>query len=80
MQSFDFFLQGNGYERDFCNFSNVYVMDVYNNRVYPKDHAAKAGIRRRIELHPFTSDYEYLELVEMCVKTQHQLLVQNFYK
>lgn len=40
-------------------------MDVYNNRVYPKDQEAKAGIRRGIELHPFTADFEYLDLVEM---------------
>lgn len=57
--------QGNGHERDFCHLSNVYVMDVYNSRVYPRDHEAKAGIQCKIELDPFTSDFEYLDLVEM---------------
>ncbi|XP_026273516.2 histone deacetylase 11 isoform X2 [Frankliniella occidentalis] len=64
--------QGNGHERDFCHEQNVYVMDVYNNRIYPKDHEAKRGIKRKIEIDPFTSDYEYLELVEMNLEAAFQ--------
>lgn len=56
--------QGNGHERDFCHTNNVYIMDVYNKRVYPRDDEAKAGIKCKIELDPFTSDFEYLDLVE----------------
>lgn len=47
-------------------------MDVYNNRIYPKDHEAKRGIKRKIEIDPFTSDYEYLELVEMNLEAAFQ--------
>lgn len=56
--------EGNGHERDFCHTNNVYIMDVYNKRVYPRDDEAKAGIKCKIELDPFTSDFEYLDLVE----------------
>lgn len=59
-----FILQGNGHERDFIGMPNVYVMDAYNSQIYPKDQFAKGGIQLALEFSPFTSDYEYLELIE----------------
>ena len=57
-------VQGNGYERDFLNHSNVYILDVYNAAIYPNDTQAKASIRRCVELKSFTEDNEYLHKVE----------------
>ncbi|KAK7869032.1 hypothetical protein R5R35_002981 [Gryllus longicercus] len=56
--------QGNGHERDFFNHKNVYIMDIYNSGIYPRDKRAKQGIRRSIPLAHLTEDAEYLHLVE----------------
>ncbi|XP_039295037.1 histone deacetylase 11 isoform X2 [Nilaparvata lugens] len=56
--------QGNGYQRDFINNQKVYIMDVYNKRIYPRDTDAKKSINCKVELEPFTSDETYLDLVE----------------
>ncbi|GFG36953.1 hypothetical protein Cfor_12482 [Coptotermes formosanus] len=56
--------QGNGYERDFSDHSNVYIFDMYNCGIYPRDKRAKAAIRRCVELTHFTEDNEYLHKVE----------------
>ncbi|XP_064489379.1 histone deacetylase 11-like isoform X2 [Ornithodoros turicata] len=55
--------QGNGHERDFIHDPNVYIMDVYNRYIYPGDEAAKAAIKRKVELRPGTGDELYLRLV-----------------
>ncbi|KRT81105.1 hypothetical protein AMK59_6063, partial [Oryctes borbonicus] len=56
--------QGNGYERDFIDNENVYIMDVYNRQIYPYDHKAKVAINRRVELLNYTADEEYLRKVD----------------
>ncbi|KAB0799618.1 hypothetical protein PPYR_07498 [Photinus pyralis] len=56
--------QGNGYERDFKDNRNVYIMDVYNRNIYPFDRVAKNAINRRVELQSRTRDEEYLNKVE----------------
>lgn len=56
--------QGNGHERDFKDNRNVYIMDVYNSRIYPFDKIGKNSINRRVELQSFTEDEEYLSKVE----------------
>ncbi|KAF5275543.1 hypothetical protein FQR65_LT04146 [Abscondita terminalis] len=43
---------------------NVYILDVYNKNIYPFDREAKRGISRRVELHPYTRDEEYLHNIE----------------
>jgi histone deacetylase 11 len=58
-------LQGNGYERDFLNDTRVYIVDMYNKGIYPRDTAAKEAIAKRIELHHLTEDDEYLTKVEV---------------
>ena len=35
------FLQGNGHERDFTGDDRVYILDAYNNHIYPGDMVAK---------------------------------------
>lgn len=56
--------QGNGHERDFINHKNVYIMDVYNAGIYPRDKRAKQGIRRSVALSHLTEDSDYLYLIE----------------
>lgn len=55
--------QGNGHERDFIHDNRVYIMDVYNCCIYPRDSYAKHAIRKKVELMPKTRDKQYLSLV-----------------
>lgn len=52
--------QGNGHERDFMNNPHVYILDMYNFLIYPKDHEAKLAIRYAVELKPRTGNRQYL--------------------
>ncbi|XP_042893797.1 histone deacetylase 11-like [Penaeus japonicus] len=60
--------QGNGHERDFMGRKDVYILDVYNKYIYPKDTYAKRAISRRVELFAYTQDEEYLEKVATHVE------------
>lgn len=55
--------QGNGYERDCKDNPNIYIMDVFNKWIYPRDNEAKKAIRRKVPLDFYTEDDEYLNLV-----------------
>uniref|UniRef100_T1IVB9 Histone deacetylase 11 n=1 Tax=Strigamia maritima TaxID=126957 RepID=T1IVB9_STRMM len=57
--------QGNGHERDFKSDRRVYIMDVYNRHIYPKDHDAKEAIDRKVELNCEVEDEEYLNKVKV---------------
>lgn len=59
--------KGNGHERDFHKDPRVFILDVYNKGIYPKDTEAKKGIDKAVELHHLTEDNEYLVKVEVCV-------------
>lgn len=52
--------QGNGHGRDFLSNANVFIFDMYNAFIYPRDHVAKAGIDIAVELKPHTNDEAYL--------------------
>ncbi|XP_037921147.1 histone deacetylase 11-like [Hermetia illucens] len=52
--------QGNGHERDFMDDNRVFIMDMYNAMIYPKDHNAKLAIKCAVELQPKTPDESYL--------------------
>ncbi|KAJ8720732.1 hypothetical protein PYW08_006197 [Mythimna loreyi] len=52
--------QGNGYERDFIDVPEVYIMDMYNKNIYPRDREAKRAIRRNVELNHKVEDLEYM--------------------
>ncbi|XP_026751657.1 histone deacetylase 11 [Galleria mellonella] len=52
--------QGNGYQRDFLGVPEVYIMDMYNRNIYPKDKEAKQAIRRKVELANRVEDLEYM--------------------
>ena len=53
-------LQGNGHERDFLTDDRVYILDIYNGLIYPRDNHAKAGINKKVELYHHTTDDVYL--------------------
>nr|BAW19565.1 histone deacetylase 11 [Gnatocerus cornutus] len=74
--------QGNGYQRDFKDNPNVYIVDVYNKGIYPFDKRAKEYINKKVELNHFTEDAEYLEKVaknfdEALEEFTPQLIVYN---
>jgi hypothetical protein len=43
----------------------VFILDVYNKGIYPKDTEAKKGIDKAVELNHLTEDSEYLVKVEV---------------
>ncbi|XP_055351196.1 histone deacetylase 11-like [Paramacrobiotus metropolitanus] len=59
--------QGNGHERDFMNDDRVYILDIYNEWIYPHDSTAKRAIKRKVELSSGTADEEYLDKVRRHV-------------
>ncbi|CAD5225007.1 unnamed protein product [Bursaphelenchus okinawaensis] len=52
--------QGNGHEIDFADNDNVYILDVFNYEIYPRDFKAKESINTAVRLQSFTEDREYL--------------------
>lgn len=56
--------QGNGYENDFKDNDSVYIMDVYNKWIYPKDLKAKQAIRKNVPLDYYIDDENYLRIVK----------------
>lgn len=61
--------QGNGHERSFLNDHDIYIMDVFNEQIYPGDTAAKAAINCSVPIQCGTADDEYLPLVESNLAT-----------
>lgn len=58
------FSKGNGYERDFIGNPHVFIVDVFNKNIYPKDIFAESAISRAVKLDYFVQDYEYLTSVD----------------
>jgi histone deacetylase 11 len=56
--------QGNGHERDFLNDSNVFIVDMYNYKIYPNDTLAKKAIAIKGELEPGIGSEKYLGQLE----------------
>lgn len=56
--------QGNGYESDFKDNDSVYIMDVYNKWIYPKDLQAKQAIRKNVPLDYYVDDETYLRVIK----------------
>lgn len=59
--------QGNGHERDFKNVETVYILDMYNALIYPRDQEAKLSIRCGVELRHMTEDRYYLRQLNRCL-------------
>lgn len=58
------FSKGNGYARDFIGNSQVFIIDVFNKNIYPKDIYAESAISYAVKLDYFVQDNEYLNLVD----------------
>ncbi|XP_050434273.1 histone deacetylase 11 isoform X2 [Adelges cooleyi] len=74
--------QGNGYEKDFIGNSKVFIIDIYNKNIYPKDAIAERAISRAVKLDNFVQDYEYLSslesvLTESLLKVKPNFIVYN---
>ncbi|XP_060865740.1 histone deacetylase 11 isoform X5 [Metopolophium dirhodum] len=74
--------QGNGYERDFIGNSKVFIIDVFNKNIYPKDTYAETAISRAVKLDCFIQDYEYLTtvesaLIESLLKVKPDFIIYN---
>ncbi|RDD46868.1 Histone deacetylase 11 [Trichoplax sp. H2] len=61
--------QGNGHERDFAYNSNVYILDLYNADIYPRDKDARRGISKEIKIRTGEKDDRYLMLVKLNYPT-----------
>ncbi|BFF93021.1 histone deacetylase 11 [Drosophila madeirensis] len=59
--------QGNGHERDFNSWETVFILDIYNAFIYPRDHIAKLSIRCGVELQNQTEDEVYLRQLSRCL-------------
>ncbi|KAH8417087.1 hypothetical protein KR222_002959 [Zaprionus bogoriensis] len=59
--------QGNGHERDFKDAEAVYILDMYNAFIYPRDQEAKRSIRCGVELRHMTGDLFYLRQLNRCL-------------
>ena len=59
--------QGNGHGRDFTGRDDIFILDMYNAEIYPRDTYAKASIDLKVELESFTSDKVYLSKLETAM-------------
>uniref|UniRef100_A0A1I7XP56 Hist_deacetyl domain-containing protein n=1 Tax=Heterorhabditis bacteriophora TaxID=37862 RepID=A0A1I7XP56_HETBA len=55
--------EGNGHETDFAEDARVFILDMFNPSIYPKDRKSQSTIRRPIEVGRRTTDEEYLRLL-----------------
>ncbi|KAH7730671.1 histone deacetylase 11-like protein [Aphelenchoides avenae] len=55
--------QGNGHELDFAHDDRVYIFDMFNYEIYPRDYKAKESINRSVRLESGTSGATYLRLL-----------------
>uniref|UniRef100_A0A914QBG3 Histone deacetylase 11 n=1 Tax=Panagrolaimus davidi TaxID=227884 RepID=A0A914QBG3_9BILA len=60
--------QGNGHERDFKGDERVYIFDMFNYSIYPRDQEAKEAISKAVRLKRFTEDGEYLRELKINLK------------
>lgn len=56
--------QGNGHGTDFGDDPDTFILDAYNDEIYPHDEQAKRGIDAAIPLAAFTSDTEFFAKIE----------------
>ncbi len=56
--------QGNGHGRDFLLDPDVFIVDMYNAKIYPNDTLAKRAIAIKAELEPGIGSEKYLALLE----------------
>ncbi|CAH1396270.1 unnamed protein product [Nezara viridula] len=74
--------QGNGYQLDFFGHPCVYIMDVYNQHIYPLDFNARKAIHCKVEVNFFIKDQDYLPRLRKGLETslrefQPDILIYN---
>lgn len=55
--------QANGVARDYGHDDSVYILDIYNPSISPKDHDARFGIKSEVTIGEFDNDDSYLSKV-----------------
>ncbi|CAN6457143.1 unnamed protein product [Victoria cruziana] len=60
--------QGNGHAIDFADDGRVYILDVYNKNIYPRDYEARKLINQKVELVSGTTTDKYLECLENALQ------------
>ncbi|CAI6006368.1 unnamed protein product, partial [Closterium sp. NIES-65] len=60
--------QGNGHETDWMGDADVFIVDVYNAAIFPRDHQAKEAIRIAKELRSGTGTTQYLDAVTQALQ------------
>ncbi|GKV00159.1 hypothetical protein SLEP1_g12899 [Rubroshorea leprosula] len=60
--------QGNGHETDFSDDRRVYILDMYNPGIYPRDYAARRYINQNVEVMSGTTTNEYLRKLDEALK------------
>lgn len=61
------YFQGNGHERDLGPNERVFILDVFNPSIYPRDHVARGYIDREVHVDRRMSDQTYLQLLETAL-------------
>jgi histone deacetylase 11 len=60
--------QGNGHERDAVGDDNVFIIDVFNDNIYPGDRYAKTAIREEVHVEYADQDGEYIDKVRNSLR------------
>lgn len=74
--------QGNGHEEIFMNDPNVFIFDIYNCLIYPKDEHAKAGIKFNYPVESGIDDDLYMKILmenlpEAIEQARPNLIIYN---
>ncbi|CAN6457142.1 unnamed protein product [Victoria cruziana] len=64
--------QGNGHAIDFADDGRVYILDVYNKNIYPRDYEARKLINQKVELVSGTTTDKYLECLENALQASER--------
>ncbi|KAK9208219.1 hypothetical protein WN944_000573 [Citrus x changshan-huyou] len=60
--------QGNGHEKDFSSDSRVYILDMFNPGIYPRDYEARRFIDQKVEVVSGTTTNEYLKKLDEALE------------
>lgn len=60
--------QGNGHEMDFSNDRRVFILDMYNPEIYPRDYNARKYIDHKVEVLTGTTTDVYLERLDKALE------------
>lgn len=74
--------QGNGHEHDHLDDEDTYIVDSYNDLIYPGDMDARAAIKKTITVRSSHSDVTYLDnitigLIEAITEFNPEFIIYN---